>query len=143
MILDEWNQKETYHQDTLPYSFRQVAQDLLYPVALTRLDIPRPLFTQSLTTGGKAKVIRHKADSKADLSVYSRTRQPPDHNDPPPKSEDQLYPESSNGGGGLLPMLVGESSVKTAPPRVGHIQGAYSPGRVSEDPSPLTRANKG
>ena len=32
-------------------------------VAQTRLDIPRPLFTQSWTTGRKVKVLRHKADS--------------------------------------------------------------------------------
>ena len=34
------------------------------PVAQTRLDIPRPFFTQSWTTGGKVKVLQHKADSK-------------------------------------------------------------------------------
>ena len=33
-------------------------------VAQTRLDIPRPLITQSWTTGGKVKVLRHKADAK-------------------------------------------------------------------------------
>ena len=55
---------------------------------------------------GKAKVLRHKADSKADLSANSRTCQPPDH-DNRPKSEDQLYPGPQGGGGGCVCVCVG------------------------------------
>ena len=85
------------------------------PVAQTRLDIPRPLFTQSWTTGGKPKCSGTRQIRTADLSVHSRTRQPPDHDDCA-KSEDRVYPGSSTGGGGdLLPI--------GAPPRVGHSQG--------------------
>ena len=64
----------------------------------------------------------------ADLLVYSRTRQPPEP-DGHPKSEDQLYPGSSTGGSSSY-WGGGGSSAKTAPPRVGHPQGAQQTGGV-------------
>ena len=73
------------------------------PVAQRRRDIPRPLITQSWTTGGKSKCSGTiKAGSNCRL-VHSRTRQPSDHDDRP-KSEKKLYPGSSPlmGGGGRL-----------------------------------------
>ena len=83
------------------------------PVAQTRLDMPRPLITQTWTTGAKVKVLWHKAD--LNLLVHSQTRQPPDHDDRP-KSEDQLYPGSSRGD--LLPIreIVCENSPATCCP---------------------------
>ena len=73
-----------------------------YPVTQTRLDIPRPLITQSWTTGGKSKCSGTSQILTADLSVHSLTRQPPDHDDRP-TSEGQLYPGcSSRGRGDLL-----------------------------------------
>ena len=67
---------------------------LLCPVAQTRLDIPKPSYIYPVNDHW---VLRPKGDSKADLSIHSRTRQPPDH-DGRPKSEDQFYPGSSTGG---------------------------------------------
>ena len=60
-------------------------------VTLTRLVIPRPLVTQSWT---KSKYSGTGQTRTGDLTVHSRTRQPPDHNDLP-KSEDEFYPRSS------------------------------------------------
>ena len=56
----------------------------------------RPLFTQSWTTGGKSNCSGTRHIRTANLSVHSRTRQPPDEED---KSDDQIYPGSSIGGG--------------------------------------------
>ena len=58
-----------------------------------------------------------------DLSVHSQIRQAPDHQYRP-KLDDQLYPGSSKEGGGVH---IGDIVCKkTAPPRVGHPQGAAS-----------------
>ena len=35
-LLEEWNKEETDHRETIPYSFRQVARDLLRVVAAAR-----------------------------------------------------------------------------------------------------------
>ena len=66
-------------------------------------------------------MLRHKADSTANLSVHSQKRQPPDHHDHP-KSKDKLYHGSSMGG--IFSHLWG-SSAKNSPPSVGHPQGAF------------------
>ena len=47
------------------------------------------LFTQSWTIGGMWKCSGTRQSRTADLSVHSRTRQPPDHDDRP-NSEDQI-----------------------------------------------------
>ena len=51
---------------------------------------------QSWTTGGKSKCSCTRQIRTADLTVHSRTRQPPDHDDHP-ESQYQLYPGSSRG----------------------------------------------
>ena len=60
-------------------------------VAQTPLDIARPLFTRSWTTGGKSKCSgTRQPQLPINLSVPSPTRQPPDH----PKLKDQNYTPS-------------------------------------------------
>ena len=95
-ILDEWNYEETYHRDTMPYSFRSVAQDLSaehtkafdYPV---------------MDHWGKVKVLWHEADSNRrpvgpqSTTLTTRPRWLP---------EDQIHPGSSTGGD-LLPTVGG------------------------------------
>ena len=68
---------------------------------------------------GEVKVLRHNADSNADLSVHSGTLQPPDYDDRP-KLEDQLYPGFSKRGD-LLPIWgIGcENSATTYRPSPG------------------------
>ena len=53
----------------------------MYPVAQPRLDIPRPLVTQSSTTGGKSKCSCKGQIQTVELSVHSLRRHPPDHDD--------------------------------------------------------------
>ena len=99
--------------DALPFPISGTGS-LICLVAQTLLNIPRPLFrVMNHCWGGESKCSGTRQIRTADLSVHSRTRQPPDHDDCP-KSEDKSYPGSSTGGGGLLPILLW-SSVKTAP----------------------------
>ena len=60
------------------------------------------IYTRSWTTGGSQSAPAQGMIRTAELSVHSRIRQPPDHDDRP-KSEDEIYLGSSTGGGGLLP----------------------------------------
>ena len=85
------------------------------------MDIPKPLTTQSLTTGGKSKCCGARQIRKADLSVHSQIRQPPDHDDHP--SWRINYTPGPQRGGGVF-CVLGGSSEKTAPPRVDHPPGA-------------------
>ena len=82
-----------------PTLFDKWDRDRICPVAW--LDIPRPLFTHSWTTGGKSECSGTRQIQTADLSVHSRTCQQPDL-DEHPKTEDQLYPRIQTGGGRCL-----------------------------------------
>ena len=84
------------------------------PVAQTRLDIPRPLFTQSWTTGGKSKCSGTRQIQTANQSVHSRTRQAPDHDDCP----NRRINYTPGPQGGIFSLLEG-SSAKTVLPRIG------------------------
>ena len=80
-------------------------------VAQTWLDIPRPLFTQSWTTGGKIRVLLHKSVSNhRPVSPQLNTPTTRSITDPPPKSEDQLYPGSSTRNISLLRGSTGKTS---------------------------------
>ena len=70
------------------------------PVAQTRLDIPRPLLTQSRSTGGKAEMFSSAGGTRTDnTSVRSRTCYQLSHPGSPRGSHN---PRSSTGGD-LLP----------------------------------------
>ena len=63
------------------------------PVAQTRLDIPRPLITQSRSTGGKAEMFSSTGGTRIDnTSVRSRTRYQLSHPSSPGGSQDRPYP---------------------------------------------------
>ena len=116
--------------------FKAGTGSFICPVTQTWLDMPRPLITQShrhgwtyqglwlpshAWDGGESKYSGTRQNRTADLSVHSRTRQPPDHDDHP-KSQDRLYPGSSTGGGDLLPSgggVVCENSPATCRPSPG------------------------
>ena len=95
-----------------------------YMTSRTDTDGHTKAFLPSYGSPGGVKVLWQKAHSnRRPLGPhYSRTRQPPDHDDRP-KSEDQLPRVLNGGGGGVLPR-GGGSSAKTAPPRAGHPQEA-------------------
>ena len=79
-----------------------------------RLDIPRPLFTQSWTTGGMSNR----------RSVGPQWNTPTTRLRWPPQVGGSIIPRVLNGG--IFSLLRG-SSAKTAPPRVCHPHGAYTP----------------
>ena len=115
----------------LPFSISGTGSFIgLCIVIQTLMDIPRPLITQLWTTGEKVEVLRHEADSNRfqfrtdDLSVHSRTCQPPDQDNCPKEGQNiarvlnkGIFSIMWGGGGGW------GSSAITAPPSVGHPQG--------------------
>ena len=126
-LLDQWNYEGTYQRDTKPYSFRQVARDLLYSQSHTR-GWTRSLITQSWGTRGKVKLLRHKADSNCRPACRSTV----EHANHQTTTTTPIiyYTPGPQRGGGVFSLCwpIGGSSAKLAPPRGRSSQGAFPSG---------------